>query len=37
MNPQIIQVIVHVQGSTCLDTAGDAITGLRTMNVPMGL
>ena len=37
MNPQIIKVIVHMQGSACLDTAGDAITGSRTTNVLMAL
>ena len=37
MDPQIIKVIVHVHGSTCLDTAGDVIAGSRTMNVPMAL
>ena len=37
MNPKIIKVIVHVQGSAYLDTAGDAITGSRTMNVPTAL
>ena len=37
MNPQIVRVVVHMQGSACLDTAGDAIAGSRTMNVPMAL
>ena len=37
MDPQIIKVIVHVYSSACLDTAGDAIAGSRTMNVPMAL
>ena len=37
MNPKIIRVIVHMQGSACLDTAGDAIAGSRTMNVPTAL
>ena len=37
MNPQIIRVIVHMQGSACLDTAGDAIARSRTTNVPMAL
>ena len=37
MDPQIIKVIVHVQGSACLDTAGDTIAGSRTANVPTAL
>ena len=37
MDPQIIKVIAHVHGSACLDTAGDAIAGSRTTNVPMAL
>ena len=37
MDPQIIKVIVHMQGSACLDTAGDVIARSRTINVPMAL
>ena len=37
MDPQMIKVIVHMHGSACLDTAGDAIVESRTMNVPMAL
>ena len=37
MGPQIINIIVHMHSSACLDTTGDAIAGSRTMNVPMAL
>ena len=37
MDPQIIEVIVHMHSSACLDTAGDAIVESRTMNVPTAL
>ena len=37
MDPHIIKVIFDVHSSACLDTAGDAIAGSRTMNVPTAL
>ena len=37
MDPQVVKVIVHMHGSACLDTAGDAIAGSRTTNVPTAL
>ena len=37
MDPQIVKVIIHVLSSACLNAAGDAIVGSRTMNVPMAL
>ena len=37
MDSPIVKVIIHMLSSACLNAAGDAIVGSRTMNVPMAL